>query len=52
MRAYKCDGCQEYRNGEPLFVIVPTFSDIAMPEEFHCCAWSCIEKLATRERQT
>lgn len=49
MDAYRCDGCGRFEAGRPLFAITPTVLEYSQPEEFHCCAWTCVEDLAKRK---
>lgn len=42
MNAYKCDGCKQYQNGEPLIEVHLMVYEWGEPNELHFCAWSCV----------
>jgi hypothetical protein len=42
MNAYRCDGCLNYRTGEPRFTITPLYRTITDPEEWHACTPDCL----------
>lgn len=51
MDAFKCDGCKEFQAGEPLFTITLAVTEFGGCNEWHCCAWSCVEMLVKHERE-
>lgn len=43
MNAYRCDGCREFREHEPVFAVVPHSRH---PDVYHACSWRCVGLIA------
>lgn len=50
MNAYKCDGCAEYHDGEPLYAIEPTYRTAWMPPLWEACSTRCLVSVAEKVR--
>jgi hypothetical protein len=42
MNAYRCDGCLNYKTGEPAYTITPLYRMMQDPEEWHACTPGCL----------
>lgn len=49
MKAYKCDGCGQFKSGENRFTLQDAFGrGISRHEEHHACSLGCLVLLVNR----